>query len=112
MAVFAKVKFQFQGFHNWPGVSENHPHEHLRNRHRHMFHVTVWVEQFHNNRDIEYLEFRDLLVSEFGGSELCDRSCEMMAVEISEYVSGLYSEKRSVMVEVTEDGENGAYVTT
>jgi len=30
----------------------------LRFDHRHIFHVTVWIEQFHNERDVEFILFK------------------------------------------------------
>lgn len=103
---WAKVTTQFEGYHCWPDA----PPEvgFLRDMHRHMFHVTVWISQEHNNRDVEYILFKQKV------NTLCtklphavDASCEMMAQWIVRELEAIYP-SRHLKVEVTEDGENGA----
>lgn len=105
--IWAVVRTTFEGSHCWPGAPEG-PEEHLRNTHRHLFHVTVWVEQRHDNRDIEYLGFKRWLDGELRTGELGARSCEMLADEIKDIVRRKTGTR--VRVEVSEDGENGALV--
>ena len=108
----AKVTTQFEGYHCWPKAPEKVAF--LRNKHRHMFHVTVKIEQEHNDRDVEYImtkwdlnnlitKMKTHLVDYVNGNA----SCEMMA----EYIyDNIVSPGAHVQVEVTEDGENGAIV--
>jgi hypothetical protein len=112
MRRWAKVTHRFAGTHSWPNVPADHPHAYLKHEHRHLFHVTLTIEVFHNDRDIEYLEARDWLV------KVCDaytvagsRSCEQMAQEIIMAARERWptvSAHRAIKVEVLEDGENGA----
>ena len=99
--LWAKITYQFEGFHRWAEAKNF-----LSNLHRHIFHVTVWVEQFHNERDVEYIDFKNRIRG------ICkmfpdDYSCEIMAESIRGWVYVNYP-KRKVKVEVLEDGENGA----
>jgi len=107
----AKITTQFEGYHCWPNAPEKVAF--LRNRHRHMFHVTAWIEQEHDDRDIEYImtkwdlenlikQMKTSLPSYVEGYA----SCEMMA----EYIYDNITKDHKVEVEVTEDGENGALV--
>lgn len=107
----AKIKTQFEGFHCWPQAPEQV--KFLRDRHRHLFHVTVWLEQEHNDRDIEYIMTKwdlDNLIKKMKTDLEAyvngNASCEMMA----EYIYDNITLGRNVEVEVTEDGENGALV--
>jgi hypothetical protein len=108
---WAVVRTRFKGIHCWPSAP-NGAYEFLRNPHRHEFHVTVWIEQFHDDRDIEYLEFKDWLDGNIKAGNLDHLSCEMMARRIIEQVELEYSKNqaRSIRVEVSEDGENGALI--
>jgi len=84
-----------------------------------MFHVEVWIEQKHNERDIEYLTFKDWLtnpVQDIVYTSIQDRfgiteedSCETMAEKIRKFIVESYPD-RKVKVFVFEDGENGACV--
>jgi hypothetical protein len=102
---YAEINTRFKGAHNWEGVPEGHPHEHLRNLHRHLFHVTVRIQQFHDDRDVEYLEALDMLdafIGEAYPTWPTGKSCEMMCQWIMEYCVNTF------VVKVMEDGENGA----
>jgi len=119
MTVWAIVQFQFEGFHHYPEAPENV--KFLRNLHRHLFKVEVWIEQFNDDRDIEYLTFKNWLTEKvvspfymcqslaekFGLTET--DSCETIAHKIQAYIIHNYPD-RKVKVKVMEDGENGAMV--
>ena len=108
---YAEITTRFKGMHQWAGAPEGHPHEHLRNMHRHVFHVTVRIQQFHDDRDVEYLYALDKLDAFIGESYPTwplGKSCEMMAQWILDYCSSQWGEDRAYVVKVTEDGENGA----
>lgn len=111
MTIYARVRTTFSGLHCWPDAPSG-KHEHLRNLHRHLFHVSVFIEQKHDDRDIEFLDFKDKLNEELVSWPfiLGSKSCEMMASDIIVWVHANYSSERKVTVEVSEDGENGARV--
>jgi len=106
---FIFVTFQREGIHCYPDAPAGV--EFLQHPHRHMFHFRVEIEVFTDDRDIEFILFkRELegLYSDIDGSlELDNRSCEMMADDIAEYVQEAYP-GRDLIVTVSEDGENGA----
>lgn len=115
---FAILSFKVEGLHHWPEAEGNEAY--LKYPHRHMFHYLIKIEQFHNNRDVEYLEWRRKLnyvfecslnrkneVQDFGS-----KSCETLANECLNYIKEHPEfDKRSIVVSVFEDGENGAEVT-
>lgn len=118
MIRWAKITTSFEDFHAYP----NAPNQvsFLRQKHRHMFHVVIWIEQFHDQRDIEYIAFKwwldELLRSHRTQVALWPytASCETMAHELGSrvrsYVGAGERVDRRYRVEVTEDGENGALV--
>jgi hypothetical protein len=112
------VKFQLEGIHKYPAAL-NDPSladvQFLGYPHRHMFHFRVGIEVFHDDRDIEFIQFKRWLISLYGGSnepviQLDYKSCEMIADELYEQINTKYP-GRNVTIEVSEDNENGCYVT-
>lgn len=127
MTIWAKIQTRFEALHRWPDP----PKEvyFLKFPHRHMFHVTVWVEQFHTERDVEYILFKrwlDELLHQCAvdPASVLDWSCEMWAEVICKSVVQKFEQEqvesrgegltqqdaRRIKVEVLEDGENGALV--
>lgn len=105
--IWAIITLQKEGYHYWKDAPK--PVAFLRKKHRHIFHITVWVEQMHNERDVEYIMFKHWLeknVPKFDGP----MSCETMATIIKQKVENHFNDRRRVKVQVTEDGENGASV--
>jgi 6-pyruvoyl-tetrahydropterin synthase len=110
MTVFAKVQFRFDAVHVWPDAPDG-PEWFLRENHRHEFRVTVWVEQRHDDRDVEYVGLKRAMQRKFNGEmNLGHKSCEMIAKDVIAHVRELVGSDRAVRAEVLEDGENGAYV--
>jgi hypothetical protein len=101
------VKFQKEGIHRYPDAPEGV--EFLKHPHRHMFHFRVDIDVFHNDRDIEFILFKRELEGLYSDAilEVDYKSCEMLAEDLIEYISNKYP-GRSITVEVSEDGENGA----
>lgn len=101
------VTFQKEGIHRYPDAPEGV--EFLRHPHRHIFHFTVWVDVFHNERDIEFILFKRELETLYATEvlQLNHMSCEMLAEELINYISNKYI-GRKISVIVSEDGENGA----
>lgn len=80
--------------------------------HRHIFHFKVELEVLHNDRDVEFIQFkRELegLYSE-GTLSLNHKSCEMIAEDLASYILAKYPD-RELSIDVAEDGENGARTT-
>jgi len=104
---FIQVKFQKEGIHKYPDAPDEVAF--LRYPHRHMFHFTVTVEVFHDDRDIEFILLKRELESLYdtGVLELDYLSCEMIADDLYEYIENAYPGRRT-KIEVFEDGENGA----
>ena len=106
--IWVVVKFQFPGFHCWPDAPEEVAF--LRNRHRHIFHCEVAIQEVNDDRDIEFFLFKKELESGIpfyitGEND----SCEMIAQRIKGMVEKDHP-GRIVMVSVYEDNENGAIV--
>ena len=85
--------------------------------HRHTFHFKVTIEVFHDDRDVEFIQFKrwlERLYSEVDSStavlQLDYKSCEMIADDLYAEISAQYP-GRYVEIEVSEDGENGCINT-
>lgn len=107
------VTFQKEGIHNYPQAANLPGVEFLQYPHRHQFHFTIELEVFHDDRDIEFILFKRELEQLFedGVIELNHKSCEMLARDICEYIHQTYP-NRYMKVTVSEDGENGATLST
>ena len=80
--------------------------------HRHIFHFRVAIDVFHDDRDIEFIQFKRWLESLYATNilELNHRSCEMIAEELAQQIHNKY-QGRSITITVAEDNENGATMT-
>jgi hypothetical protein len=90
---------------NWDDVSF------LANLHRHIFHFKVFVEVFHDDRCLEFIQEKRFMERLFGNEtiKIDYMSCEMLAKELFGHLKVRYSDKkRAVIIEVSEDLENGA----
>jgi len=78
--------------------------------HRHMFHFKVAIQVFHDDRDIEFIQFKRWLEGLYNEEvlELNHRSCEMISDELAEAINAAYP-NRIMEIEVAEDGENGSF---
>lgn len=114
------VTFQKEGVHLYPAAKDD-PNlatgnwddvSFLGYAHRHMFHFKVGIEVFHDDRDIEFIQFKRWLESLYsdGTLELNHRSCEMISDELAEKINDRYP-GRGINIEVSEDGENGSNAT-
>jgi 6-pyruvoyl-tetrahydropterin synthase len=104
MVNYIWITTQFEGFHNY----ENAPEcvSFLKNIHRHIFKVKVWIEVNHNDRDIEFFMFKKYVNTIISNNNLNNLSCEMIADCLYEQISNQYS-NRKIKISVSEDGENG-----
>ena len=107
------VTFQREGIHRFPAAATD-PNladvAFLANEHRHIFHFNVAIEVFHNDRDIEFIQFKRWLESLYQGTlELNFKSCEMISDDLYEVIASRYP-GRDIEITVSEDGENGATI--
>ena len=114
------VTFRKEGMHKYPAAltdpSLNKPGEwddvsFLGYPHRHIFHFKVWIGVTHNDRDIEFIQFKRWLERLYDGGalQLDYKSCEMMSDDLYDAISNRYP-GREVWIEVSEDGENGSFI--
>ena len=109
------VKFQKEGIHCYPAAAtdpalatgDEYDVSFLANPHRHMFHFHVTVQVFHNDRDIEFIDFKHKIKQyvaktwydpAYGCCNFGAMSCEMIAEDLFNYF-GL------CRCSVSEDGE-------
>jgi hypothetical protein len=115
------VTFRREGIHCYPAAATDpklntageYDVSFLASPHRHIFHFRVWIDVFHNDRDIEFIQFKRWLDSLYSGQssvlELDWKSCEMIADDLYLQIAGRYP-GRAVWIEVAEDGENGCLI--
>ena len=115
------VQFQKEGIHCYPAAATDprlntageYDVSFLANPHRHIFHFRVSIDVFHNDRDIEFIQFKRWLESLYSGSNtvlaLDWKSCEMIADDLYIQIAERYP-NRAVVIEVSEDGENGCVI--
>ena len=108
------VTFQREGIHCYPEALTNpgladvsflgHPH-------RHIFHFKVYIEVLHDNRDIEFIQFKRWLEELYGQEALAlnNQSCEMIANNLYQAINSRYPD-RDVWIEVSEDNENSCFI--
>ena len=79
--------------------------------HRHIFHFCVWIDVFHNDRDIEFIQFKRWLENLYRDDilSLDHKSCEMIADDLYINIAARYP-GRAVWIKVAEDGENGCLI--
>lgn len=103
-----KVKTRFEGIHSWPDAPDEVGF--LRWPHRHLFHVQVELEVYHDDREVEFLLFqREIQAFIAQRPSLGSSSCETICKDILGYVVDHYP-RRNCTVDVSEDGENGSSV--
>jgi hypothetical protein len=107
------VTFQREGIHRFPAAATDPKLADvafLANEHRHIFHFNVAIEVFHNDRDIEFIQFKRWLESLYQSTlELNFKSCEMISDDLYEVIASRYP-GRDIEITVSEDGENGATI--
>ena len=114
------VTFQKEGVHLYPAAKDDpalatgdeYDVSFLGYAHRHIFHFRVAIDVFHDDRDIEFIQFKRWLESLYATDilELNHRSCEMIAEELAQEIHNKYP-GRSITISVAEDNENGATMT-
>ena len=113
------VTFQKEGIHCYPAAAsdpalatgDEYDVSFLASPHRHIFHFQVWIDVVHNDRDIEFIQFKRWLENLYRDDtlQLDHKSCEMISDDLYLQIAQKYPDRR-VWIEVSEDGENGALV--
>ena len=113
------VSFTKEGIHCYPAAAtdpqlatgDEYDVSFLGTPHRHIFHFRVSIDVFHNDRDIEFIQFKRWLENLYKDSilELDYKSCEMIADDLYIQIASRYPD-RAVWIEVSEDGENGCLI--
>ena len=112
------VRFQKEGIHCYPAAlddpelatGDEYDVSFLGHPHRHIFHFRVWIEVIHDDRDIEFIQFKRWMESLYGTTlELDYKSCEMIASDLFMEIAVKFP-NREVWIEVSEDNENGCFI--
>jgi len=109
------VRFQREGIHCYPAAGTDPNLEDvafLAHPHRHIFHFEVRIAVVHNDRDIEFIQFKRWLEGMFDDKvlQLDHKSCEMISDDIFAMIAEKYP-GREVIISVSEDNENGSTIT-
>jgi hypothetical protein len=113
------VRFQKEGIHKYPAAAtdpnlatgDEYDVSFLATPHRHIFHFDVAIEVFHNDRDIEFIQFKRWLENQYSQNilQLDYKSCEMISDDLYDVIATRYPD-RNVVIQVSEDNENGATI--
>ena len=113
------VTFRKEGIHKYPAAAsdpmlatgDEYDVSFLGVPHRHIFHFRVWIDVWHSDRDIEFIQFKRWLVNLYrdGTIHLDFKSCEMIARDLFKTIIARYP-GREVWIEVSEDNENGCFI--
>ena len=115
------ITFQKEGIHCFPqaatdpklNTDDEYNVAFLASPHRHIFHFRVSIDVYHDDRELEFIQFKRWCESLYSGNgavlELNYKSCEMIADDLYLQIAEKYP-NRDVHIEVSEDGENGCYV--
>ena len=112
------VTFQKEGMHKYPAAlddpklatGDEYDVSFLGYPHRHIFHFKVAIEVFHDDRDIEFIQFKRWLLNLYkeGTIQSDFKSCEMMSDDLYVAIAKRYPGRR-IEINVSEDGENGSH---
>ena len=113
------VTFRKEGLHKYPAALDDpklatggaDDVSFLGYIHRHIFHFKVSIEVFHDDRDIEFIQFKRWLEGLYadGTLQLDYKSCEMICDDLASTINKKYP-GRELKLTVSEDGENGATI--
>ena len=113
------VTFAREGIHKYPAAlddpklatGDEYDVSFLGYPHRHIFHFRVAIEVFHDDRDIEFIQFKRWLTKLYNEAtlQLDFRSCEMIAEDLYQVITTRYP-GRAIEIEISEDNENGCNI--
>ena len=112
------VTFRKEGLHKYPAALDDpklatggwDDVSFLGYVHRHIFHFKVAIEVFHDDRDIEFIQFKRWMENMYadGTMKLDYKSCEMISDDLYVAIAKKYP-GRKIEINVSEDGENGSH---
>ena len=112
------VTFRKEGIHKYPAALDDpklatggeDDVSFLGYPHRHIFHFRVAIEVFHDDRDIEFIQFKRWLEKMYDQKtlQLDYKSCEMISDDLYIAITKKYPGRR-IEIDVSEDGENGSH---
>ena len=110
------VTFKKEGIHKYPAAltdpnlatGDEYDVSFLGHPHRHIFHFKVQIEVFHDDREIEFIQFKRWCENLYntGTVQLDYKSCEMIADDLASEIQAIYP-NRWLKISVAEDNENG-----
>ena len=107
---FIKIRTQFEGVHHWPTAPAEVAH--LQSPHRHTFYITLQIEVYHNDRELEFFMVKDFVdykvVRGLVKEELGRTSCEDLNDHFYEALRQKYGDNRIYIIETSEDRERSA----
>ena len=113
------VTFALEGIHKYPAAlddpklatGDEYDVSFLGYPHRHIFHFRVAIEVFHDDRDIEFIQFKRWLTKLYNEAtlQLDFKSCEMIAEDLYQVITTRYP-GRAIEIEISEDNENGCNI--
>ena len=113
------VTFTKEGIHKYPAAlddpklatGDEYDVSFLGYPHRHTFYFKVQIEVFHNDRDIEFIQFKRWLENLYKDDvlQLDYKSCEMISDDLYAQINNKYP-GRFVVIDVAEDNENGCQI--
>lgn len=111
---FVWVTLNREGIHQYPAALNDDDLaevQFLGHPHRHIFHMKVAIEVFHNDREIEFILFKRFVEGLFdkGILHLDSQSCEMISDNLYLQVADRYP-RRDIVITVSEDAENGSEI--
>jgi hypothetical protein len=117
---FVRLAAQADGLHYWPSADD--PDRYLQTPHRHLFVVTVDLQVFHDDREIEINAASRWLTGLLptltdvphvgdGPVDFGAQSCEQLATRITDAIKHRHGPRRHITTTVLEDGLLGAGIT-
>jgi len=113
------VTFTKEGIHKYPAAlddpelatGDEYDVSFLGYPHRHTFYFKVQIQVTHNDRDIEFIQFKRWLENLYKEDllQLDYKSCEMIADDLYLQINNKYP-GRFVVINVAEDNENGCHI--
>jgi hypothetical protein len=116
------VTFSREGIHKYPAAAtdpklatgDQYDVSFLGYPHRQIFHFRISIDVFHNDRDIEFIQFKRWLEQLYSSNkavlQLDYKSCEMIADDLYVQIASKFP-NRNVTISVSEDNENGCVIT-
>ena len=119
MKSYIWITFRKEGIHCYPAAltvdnlatGDEYDVSFLGHPHRHIFHFKVQMEIFHDDREVEFIQFKRWCENLYttGALQLDYNSCEMIARDLHKCIIEKYP-NRHIIIDVAEDGENGCSI--